>query len=171
MTESFFCRIILNAGNTEYHLLKRQVQKVNRKELKRAGRKSFHKHYLLLIFLCIIMSLFGTEASQSVELLRRDSGEGRTPRTILRLENVYNTITGEMQDTSELDLSSVIGSNAVVQSIMTGNLDLGEEIANTIEANMPAEYGGNKALGTTSGVLAGVFNTVMSGRFYLEIAQ
>ena len=121
-----------------------------RKELKKAGRKSFHKHYILLIFLCVIMSLFGTEASQSVQLLRRNSGEGGNTNTILHLEDVYDTISQEKADPSSLDMTTLFGSNAVVQSIITGDLDLGEEIADTIEENMPAEYGGIKALGFLS---------------------
>ena len=136
--------------------------------MKRAGRKSFHKHYLLLMFLCIILALFGTEAGQSTMLLHQNSDQAET---ILHLDSIYDAISSESGDTSDVDISSLIGSNAIVQTIITGDFDLGEQISDTIEQNMPAEYNGIAALGTTSGVLAGLFNNIMSGRFYLKIVQ
>ena len=146
---------------------------MNRKQLKKDGRKSFHKHYLLLIFLCLIISLFGTEGSQSVRLLktRTETAEGEETESILHVGDVYNP-SGAVSNTLIGSLGSTFfSSNDVFQSIIEGNLELGEQISNTIEENMPAEIGGNKALGTTSGVLAGLVNSAMSGRFYIRIAQ
>ena len=118
---------------------------MNRKELKQAGRKSFHKHYLILTFVCILLALFGTEASSSTRILQLRTGES-TENTILNAGDVFSTL-------------------------IQGDTELGEEISNRILENIPDQIGGNAALGTTNGVLASVVSYAMSGQIYLQLAS
>ena len=122
--------------------------KFDRKKFKQAGRKSFHKHFWVLFFVCIIMALFGTEAGTAVGLLRlrAPAAEGQESKSILSAADVLESITN-------------------------GNISLGEQISETISKNIPAAIGGNKAIGTTNGVLAGIVNSALSGQFYVRIAE
>lgn len=121
---------------------------MSRKEWKKAGRQSFHKHYLILVCICILMALFGSEASYSVQILKLRTGAKveREGETILRADDVFDTL-------------------------VQGDLSLGQQLSETLLEAVPDEIGGNPALGTTSGVLAGVVSSVMSGQIYLKVAE
>lgn len=121
---------------------------MTRKELKKNGHKVFHRHYFILVFICLIVSLFGTEGGNSVQLLKT------------RLDTAIEETT-----------TSFINANDVIQSISDGNLTLGQEMASAIEEKLPDQLAGIDALGMKSGVIAGLVNSVMSGRFYLKIAE
>ena len=123
-------------------------KKVNRKELKKAGRKSFFKHYPMLVFLCLIIALFGTEGSQSVDLIKRQTSSitQAGSHTILQAEDVFT-------------------------SIIEGDLSLSEEISQMIRDNIPDEIENSAALGTTNGVLSGVFSSYLSGTIYTTLAE
>lgn len=121
---------------------------MNRKEIKKEGHRHFRKHYLMLIFLCIIMSFFGTEGSSSVRLVMLDF----------------------IADSSR-GASTVLRPNDVFLSIASGDLTLSEELTQAIEESIPNTLSENDALGTTGGVLAGVVNSILSGRFYMNVAN
>ena len=118
---------------------------MNRKEWKKAGRKVFHKHYLILIVICLLMALFGTEAGASVRILQ------------IR--------------TDVPDQEGVLRADDVFDNIVQGDIVMGEQISQDLQENLPAEISGNPALGTTSGVLAGLVSSVMSGKIYLKLAE
>ena len=123
-------------------------EKVNRKELKKAGRKNFFKHYPMLVFLCLIIALFGTEGSQSVDLIKRQTSSitQAGSHTILQAEDVFT-------------------------SIIEGDFTLSEEISQLIRDNIPDEIENSAALGTTNGVLSGVFSSYLSGTIYTTLAE
>lgn len=115
------------------------------KQFKTSGRKTFHRHYLLLVFLCLILSLFGTEGGLSVTFL-------------------------ELKDYEE-ESSSILNSTDVYDNIIEGNFTAGNEISNEILDNIQASSAGNKILGRSHGVLAAAINAVSSGQLYLNIVR
>ena len=121
---------------------------MDRKQIKKAGRQVFHKHYLILMAVCLLMALFGTEAAQSVQILklRTTVQTGKEGETVLRADDVFDVL-------------------------VQGDLTLGESISERIRQNIPAEINNNPALGTTGGVLAGIVSSVMSGQIYLKLAE
>ncbi len=121
---------------------------MNRKEIKTAGRKSFHKHYLVLMFSCIVLALFGMEAGRSVRLLKI-----------------------QIETQTQEGAKTVLHANDVFTSIVEGDLKLGEAMSEKLKENIPSNLGGNKALGTTDGIIAGFINSAMSGKIYVSIAD
>ena len=118
-----------------------------RKQFKTSGRKTLRRHYLLLILLCLVLSLFGTEGSSSVILLK-----------------IRNTAVKEKSD-------SILNSSDVYDVIISGDLEEGSEISEEILENIRVSSEGNKILGRTHGVLAGLVNSVASGKLYIRIAK
>ncbi len=121
---------------------------MNRKELKQAGKRSFHRHYLLLMFLGIIMAFFGTEAVQSTALLE------------------IKDYTSLAKDANP----SILGINDVYTQLATGNFELGEAISERLHTQFTETDTDNTALGRRNGVLASVVNSVASGKLFVVIA-
>ncbi len=67
---------------------------MDRKQIKKAGRQVFHKHYLILMAVCLLMALFGTEAAQSVQILklRTTVQTGKEGETVLRADDVFDVL-------------------------------------------------------------------------------
>lgn len=119
---------------------------VLRKQFKSSGKKVFHRNYLFLVLLCLILSLFGTEGGQSVAFLNIEEEDADQSFTILNADSVYD-------------------------DIIEGNFAKGEETSEQILENIRVSSEGNQVLGRTNGVLAGLVNSVSSGKFFLQIAQ
>lgn len=118
-----------------------------RRQLKKSGKKVFHRNYLLLVLLCLIISLFGTEGGLSV--------------TFLQIRNI----------TVDEDAPTILNSSDVYNDIINGDFEKGSEISERILEDIRTSSEGNKILGRTHGVLAGMINSVSSGRLYLRIAR
>ena len=119
-----------------------------RKEYRVAGRKMFHRHFLLLVFLCLLLSLFGIEGGQSVQFLKLNTGTAK-----------------------EEEVGSHLGSDDVFQEIASGNLGQGLQISNQILENTAENIGGIEALSLRRGVLASFVNSITAGRVHLKIAM
>ena len=123
-----------------------------RKSFKLAGRRVFHRNYLFLVFLCLILSLFGTEGNLSVMILEvKDSGA---------FENI-----------TEQEPTSILDSQDVFQDIVNGDLGKSIQTSDQILQNIRETESGNEILGRTNGVLAGLVNAVASGKLYVDLAM
>ncbi len=128
------------------------MDKDNRRAWKTAGRKVFHRNYLLLVFLCLLLSFFGTEGGRSVSLFKSkepvpsESEQTQTPSSILNASDVYN-------------------------EIVSGDFIEGTQVSDEILENIEASSKDNKILGRTNGVMAGMINSFASGKLYLRIAK
>ena len=121
------------------------------KKYKKAGRGVFHFNYLLFMFLCLVMAIFGTEGNASLTLM-----------------NVPSAIVSR---TGENTSKSVLTSDDVYQAIVNGEFGEGLRKSNEILENIQETIGGHESLGRTRGILAGFVNAVSAGRLNLKIAQ
>ena len=128
------------------------MSKELRKQFKTAGRKTFHRKYLLLVLLCLILSLFGTESGLSVSVLQ------------------IRELTSPEEPAAEKSVT-LLNSADVYDDIINGDFTKGAEVSEKILENIRTSSEGNQVLGRTHGVLAGMINAVSSGRLYLRIAR
>ena len=118
-----------------------------RKQLKLSGRKVFHKKYLFMVLLCLILSIFGTEGKISILFMNIETqDEGHKSSTILNSDDVYD-------------------------DIVSGNFAKGIRTSDKILNDILASSEGNEVLGRSHGVLASLINSVSSGKLTLQIAQ
>ena len=117
------------------------------RQFKISGKKVFHKNYLFLFLLCLILSIFGTEGKTSLLFMNIEiRNEDRQPSTILNSDDVYD-------------------------DIVKGNFSKGIRTSDKILQNILATSEGNEVLGRSHGVLASLVNSVSSGKIILQIAQ
>ncbi len=122
------------------------MDNILRTQFKSAGRKTFRKNYLLLVILCLALSLFGTEGGISVLFLNIEEMDADQSSTILNADNVYD-------------------------DIIKGDFAKGTETSEKILENIRISSKGNQVLGRTHGVLAGLVNSIASGKLILQIAH
>ena len=126
-----------------------------RKQFKQAGRRVFHKKYLLLVFLCLILALFGTENKRLVSLLK--------------MQNPASMDAADEQD--ETKISSILNADDVYTDIVSGDLGKGIRESDEILQTIQETESGNTVLGRSRGVLAGLVNSIASGKLYLALAM
>ena len=135
---------------------------LNRKEMKKNARLSVRKHYWIMMAVCLIAILLGTEFSGSLDFMRFPS-TGR----LQQIENQEETIAS-----SEFGMKESSVWN-VVEEVLEGNLQQGQEDADTLRKNTVAssKEKGNVILGRSNGVLAEIVNGVTSGIFFVEVVN
>ena len=133
---------------------------LNRKEMKKNARMSVRKHYWIMMAVCLIAILLGTEFSGSLDFMRFPSTG--------RLQQIENQ--GETIASSEFGMKESSVWN-VVEEVLEGNLQQGQEDADTLRKNTVAssKEKGNIILGRSNGVLAEIVNGVTSGIFFVEV--
>ena len=133
-----------------------QVKHPERKAMKARARKVVKSHYVLLISLCLIAVLFGTEYSYVKDMTN----------------GLYNKITGQETEAGARDytLSNVKGGKKVYEDLTENDLEAGEKDADAQMAEYEeGELGG--VVGRQRGTLAPIVNIVSSGRLYVVIVQ
>lgn len=115
---------------------------MNRKELKRKGKKSLKKHYLFFVIILVVASFIGNQYSNSTSILNNFSDS--------------SIIKNDKETSDKVDLDENNKSNEVD----TKN----DEIVNENKDNK--EKKDNKILGTTNGVFAKVVNAFSSKSIY-----
>ena len=113
-----------------------------RKHFKQAGRRVFHKNYLLLVFLGLILALFGTENKELVSLLK--------------MQNPLSTEAADEQD--ETQITSILNADDVYIDIASGDFGKGLRESDESLQTIQETESGNTVLGRSSGVLAGLVN-------------
>ena len=122
----------------------------HRKELKQRSHQVLRGHYVVLIFLMLVMTVFGTEYSFSTM-----NWEG----------NPFESI--ENKD----DPGNVLSADSVLDYILRGRLDEGARIADKKAEEMINEKDTPSFLGRTEGVLASLVNSVTSGRLAIQLGK
>ncbi len=128
------------------------MDSTQRKMFKQAGRRVFHRNYLFLVFLCLILSLFGTEGDLSVMILKTKE------------PNSFESIT-------EQKPSSILNAQDVYNDLANGDLAKSIQTSDQILDNIRETESGNEILGRTNGVLAGLVNAAASGKLYVDLAM
>ena len=130
-----------------------------RKEFKKKGHSVVRSHYLALVFLMAVMSLFGTEFRVSL------SGWGKNPLAIMDTDPQENDPGNRLSD------EMVISPSQVISDIGRGDVAGGTEKAEEQARALMEKFAGSRALGLTNGVLAQMVNTVFSGRLFAHLGQ
>ena len=133
-----------------------QVKHPERKAFKKRARKVVKGHYVLLVILCMIAVMYGTEFS-----FVKDMTNG-----------LYDKITGQETDPNGKDysLSNVQGGKKVYQDLTQNDLEAGEKDADKqMDEYEEGELGG--IVGRQRGTLAPIVNVVSSGRLYVIIVR
>ena len=130
------------------------------KELKVSAKIVLKKHYILLVFLCLITLLFNSESIFSTTPV---SSTGTSSETA--------------QETSDLPLISSLLSldgtaGEVFEDMISSDWTAGQDKANArLESYRTETDDTGKVLGHTQGVLASAVNNLLSGKLIIKIAQ
>jgi len=126
-----------------------------RKELKASGRKVLKRHYILLVFLCLVAMLASGTGIFS-------SGTGTAAASPDALAETSNPGGLVMPSTA----------SEVFQDIADQNWEAGSQKAqDAISTYLGENDTRNDVLGHTQGVFAGLANSVLSGRLFIRLAE
>ena len=126
-----------------------------RKSYKASARAVVKKHYLVLVFMTLVVIMFGQEFSY----------------TRVAFGRIWGIISGEDTEVSADNPASMLSSGDVYTDIIEGNLESGREKPAWLFENLKNTASENKFLGRTNGVLAEVVNTIWSGTIFTKLAQ
>ncbi len=128
-----------------------------RREMKKKSHNVIRTHYVVLIFLTLVLSLFGTEFTYSTMGWGKITGK--------------DAASGENDPGNVFSAGDAVLAEDVLTLISTGKLEEGaarsEELSRRIQENGST----SAALGRTNGVLAQLVNAVGSGSLFVKLAQ
>lgn len=128
---------------------------LTRKEMKQKARQSLRKHYLMFVTVCVAAAILGTEFSGSLDGIKIESREERSPETAV------TGIVGRQPNLSDVVLDALQGNEEESR-------ELSEELKEQAVQNTK-EGRGSAALGRSRGVLAGFVNSVTSGSILVTL--
>lgn len=127
--------------------------------MKKQGRSSLKKHYVIFVAACLIAAFLAAEFKSSVNFSTAQS-----------YEQTYGQIQADMNDAGDSETYMIktsmrsIGWEEVMRTIVEGNTDDGKSMSEQIRQNaIEHAEDGNPAFGRTRGVFAGIVNQVSSG--------
>ena len=125
------------------------------KDIRKRGRSTLKKHYVLLVIICMLAVFLGTEFSRIPDQAQNwyDILQGKKP-----------SMPGIFNSGAEDELFDKVIGDLVSGKIVEGKEEAAERTASLQES--PEE---NPALGRREGVLAAFFNFVNSGELYASI--
>lgn len=133
----------------------REESMLTRKEMKQKARQSLRKHYLMFVTVCVAAAILGTEFSGSLDGIKIESREERSPETTV------TGIVGRQPNLSDVVLDALQGNEEESR-------ELSEELKEQAVQNTK-EGRGSAALGRSRGVLAGFVNSVTSGSILVTL--
>ena len=138
---------------------------VNRKSLKKMGKASLKKHYVIFVIVCLIAAFLGTEFSSSLSF---SSLENRG--TVA--EQVEVDVNGQQEEVNIKTSYEGASWGSVLEIISEDDTEAGRELSDEIKQEEIAKSEtGNPALGRTRGVLAQVVNDLSSGSIIVTIVS
>ena len=133
-----------------------QITRVERQGMKKKARSVVKSHYLLLIVLCMIAIMYGTEFSYVKDMT----------------EGLHSFITGQEVESGEKDvtLSNLSGGEKVYADLTQNDLEAGKKDADKqMKEYEEGELGG--VVGRQRGNLAPIVNVISSGRLYVILVE
>ncbi len=133
-----------------------QITRADRQGIKKKARKVVKSHYLLLVVLCLIAVMYGTEFSYVKDMT----------------DGLHSLITGQEVESGEKDvtLSNVTGGKKVYEDLTKNDLEAGKKDADKqMKEYEEGELGG--IVGRQRGNLAPIVNVVSSGRLYVILVE
>ena len=132
---------------------------MTRKQMKKQGRISLKKHYVIFVAACLIAAFLAAEFRSSLNF--------STAQTYEQTYEQIETDTSDPDDSgSYLIRTSMrsIGWEDVLRTIVEDNTEAGREMSEQIRKNaIEHAETGNPAFGRTRGVFSGIVNQVSSG--------
>lgn len=133
------------------------TEMLTRKDMKKRGRHSLKKHYLMFVAVCLIAGFLGAEFTNSLNMIRSYSAE-----------NIQ--ISGHEDSASTGALSGGRGMSDVLDEILSGREEEGRKLSDELtRQQIEQAEKGNPALGRSRGVLAQAVNAVSSGSIFVTI--
>lgn len=148
-------RLISLCGEDSTGQRVREESMLTRKEMKQKARQSLRKHYLMFVTVCVAAAILGTEFSGSLDGIKIESREERSPETAV------TGIVGRQPNLSDVVLDALQGNEEESR-------ELSEELKEQAVQNTK-EGRGSAALGRSRGVLAGFVNSVTSGSILVTL--
>lgn len=133
------------------------------KELKRSGRKTVKKHYMLLLVLIVVAVLFGNEFRANQGILYLDDLLSADQTTE---ESADSDSDSDDQSFGRLGMHDTAAAE-VIKDILDNDLLSGIELAES--ASEAFEDSGTSVMGHTEGFLSYAINTVCSGTLALMV--
>ena len=120
------------------------------KDIKRRARRTVKRHYVLLVAVCAVAILVGTEFSGLIS----------------QAQTWYDALTGQeiQPDAEGLHDGDATATGAVLDALLNGDADAGRQQADARLQAIVDESDPNAMLGHQRGVLAALINDVNSGR-------
>ena len=138
-----------------------------RKELKKCAHKTVKSHYMLLVFLTLLLAFFGTEFTDSVSGLK---DHGSLNAVIYGKEEEPAAQEAEVS-LSEGSTGKTAPLEEILDEIFLGNLRGGQEKSEQLAEDLSETASDSAAFGRTNGIFAELVNNFFSGKLYMEIAR
>ena len=131
--------------------------------MKRLGRESLKKHYVIFVAACLIAAFLSAEFTSSLNFSNAQNYEET-------YEQVQSDLNGEGTYTIKTRVHS-IGWDDVIRIMVEDNTQAGREMSREIRQNaIEASENGNPMFGRTRGVLSNIVNQVSSGSILVTAA-
>ena len=134
-----------------------------RKQMKRLGRESLKKHYVIFVAACLIAAFLASEFTGSLNFFTAQNYEAS-------YEQMQSDLNGDGTFTIKTKVDS-IGWGDVIRIIVEDNVQAGKEMSQEIRRNaIDDSENGNPMFGRTRGVLSNIVNQVSSGSIIVTAA-
>ncbi len=134
-----------------------------RKQMKRLGRESLKKHYVIFVAACLIAAFLASEFTGSLNFFTAQNYEAS-------YEQVQSDLNGDGTFTIKTKVDG-IGWGDVIRIIVEDNVQAGKEMSQEIRRNaIDDSENGNPMFGRTRGVLSNIVNQVSSGSIIVTAA-
>lgn len=135
-----------------------------RKDMKKRARANLKRHYWIFVAACLIAAFLGAEYGNSLSSISIRPTEAEA--FSIETEGQENAIAATTQTDVPVGKEGAID---VLNDILEGNIQAGEERAKELQSN--AQVSESKVLGRSRGVLAMGLNAVTSGTIYVKLAE
>ena len=131
--------------------------------MKRLGRESLKKHYVIFVAACLIAAFLASEFTGSLNFFTAQNYEAS-------YEQMQSDLNGDGTFTIKTKVDS-IGWGDVIRIIVEDNVQAGKEMSQEIRRNaIDDSENGNPMFGRTRGVLSNIVNQVSSGSIIVTAA-
>ena len=134
------------------------------KQMKKLGRTSLKKNYVIFVAACLIAAFLGAEFTGTLSFSTAENYE--QTESILNEENTVNAESDPDMEAGSMVKTTVdsVSWEDVLRIIAESDTDTGREVTKRIRENeIQASENGNPMFGRTRGVLSNVVNQVSSG--------
>ena len=134
-----------------------------RKQMKRLGRMSLKRHYVIFVAACLIAAFLASEFTSSLNFSTAQNYEAT-------YDQVQSDLNGDGTYTIKTRVDS-IGWGDVIRIIVEDNMQAGKEMSQEIRQNaIEDSENGNPMFGRTRGVFSNIVNQVSSGSIIVTAA-